>query len=86
MVLLAGLIGWFWSGFAVDGAAPEGMDRLVSGLWIALLAFVGLGVKFGYLSVPFLQNLCLCSGKNDTAQKQTETGPWRSTGCPIVST
>lgn len=53
VVLIAAFMGWFWSGFTLDGPAPEGTDRLFSGLVLGAGCFVSLCASFWFLSVPF---------------------------------
>jgi len=51
--LFAAFIAWFWSGWAMDGYAATGFDRLLSASWLFVLALCGIATKFWYLSLPF---------------------------------
>jgi len=73
VVLLAAFVGWFWSGFTLDGPGPEGTVRILSGLWMGGLFFLGLCIQFWYLSIPFfvaigwgIRNICKSKQKSRT--------------------
>lgn len=57
VILVPAVLGWFWLGASLGPRVPEGVERVLSGLWFGLMLIFMLSKQFWYLSIFLILTL-----------------------------